>query len=186
MAFQASVNNIGLAFGVPGEFFDDSPRRAQPGWLDSASAANNVFGRAFTVKDDATGNFVTSKDPQPLIVQAGGTGVFAGIMVHPKEHAANGTAADGPLAPTLTIPNNRIAAFATMGRVIVPVAAAVAVGDVAEFVNTTGVISFRAPSGTVPAGSTRIVGSQVYHYEAGPTGLAVVELGGILTLQPGA
>ena len=50
MTFQATVyDNIG--FGVVGELFLDGPLRAQPGRLDSASAANNVIGRAFTVKE---------------------------------------------------------------------------------------------------------------------------------------
>ena len=62
MSFQSSVA-ANIAFGVVGEIYLDGPMRAQPAKLDSADAANNVVGRAFTIADDGTASFETGADP---------------------------------------------------------------------------------------------------------------------------
>lgn len=175
MTFQSTVNaNIG--FGVVGEISLNGPLRAQPGRLDSTDAANNVIGRAFTVKDDATASFETAADPQPLDVQAGGTGVFAGILGIPKVYALGGTVAGGTLASSLVLPNNTMVELVqeTAGM-IVTLAAACAIGDWVYFTNATGVITTAAPGiDNAPALSTRIPGGRVTRYESAAAGLAVI------------
>lgn len=175
MTFQSSVaNNIG--FGVVGELAFDGPLRAQPGRLDSASAANNVIGRAFTVKDDATAGYDTAADPQPLDVQAGGTGVFAGILANPKVYPLYGTTGD-TLASSLTLPNNTIGTLVqeTAGMIIA-VPAACAIGDWVWFDNTTGELQTTAPGASAPAGTTRVPNGRITRYESAAAGLAVMEL----------
>lgn len=173
--FQAAVtNNIG--FGVPGELFLEGPLRAQPGVLNSANAANNVIGRAFTVADDATGSFDTAVDPQPMEMQAGGTGVFAGILANPKVYANPGVLGD-TLGANLTLPNGTMAEFVeeTAG-IIVQLPAAFAVGDFVYFTNATGALVSAAPDAAAPAGSTRVPGGRVVRYESAAAGLAVISL----------
>lgn len=186
MAFQGPITSSNIAFGIVGELFDNSPHRGQPGWLDSANAANNVIGRAFTVKAGASGNHATPTDPAPLKVQAGGTGAFAGILANPKVYASYGDPTGGPLAPSMVIPNARIGELITMGHIIVEAGAACTVGMVAEYVNATGALIMVLASSTTPATRTRIEGSQVVRYDGGPTGVCVLELGGTVSLTPGA
>lgn len=174
--FQTAVtNNIG--FGVPGELYLEGPLRAQPGVLNSTDAANNVIGRAFTVRDDATASFDTTADPQPMEMQAGGAGVFAGILANPKVYASYGTAAGGSLASTLTLPNGKIAEFVeeTAG-IIIQLGAACAVGDFVYFLTATGVLVTAAPGAAAPANSTRVPGGHVVRFESAAAGLAVISL----------
>lgn len=176
MAFQASVsNNIG--FGVPGELYLEGPLRAQPGILNTTTPANNVIGRAFTVRDDATASFDTAADPQPMEMQAGGAGVFAGILANPKVYASYGTSTDGTLAPTLTLANGVLAEFVeeTAG-IIVQLGAACAVGDWVYFLTATGVLVTAAPNASAPANSTRVPGGHVVRFESAAAGLAVISL----------
>ena len=171
MTFQSTVySNIG--FGVVGELFLDGPLRAQPGRLDSASAANNVIGRAFTIKDDATASFETSADPQPLDVQAGGAGVFAGILANPKVYALAGT-----VASSLTLPNNTMVELVqeTAG-IIIAVPAACAIGDWVWFNTTTGILVTTAPGASAPAGTARVPNGRITRYESAAAGLAVMEM----------
>ena len=175
MTFQSTVsNNIG--FGVVGETFLDGPLRAQPGRLDSTDAANNVIGRAFTVKDDATASFETSDDPQPLDVQAGGTGRFAGILCNPKVYPLAGTVAGGTLASSLVLPNNMmVELMQECAGLIVTLGAGTAIGNWVYFTNATGVITTAAPGlDNAPANSTRVPGGHVVRYESAAAGLAVI------------
>lgn len=147
MSLQSSVN-IFNALGIVGDLAFDGPIRTVPYNLVSDSAAYNVFGRAFTVS--AGGN----PEPSPATsapnageAKAGGTGVFAGILVNPKEHTTAGTGGNA-LAPTLTLPNNSTAALALMGEFFVAYPAACNVGDKVYYDTTTGVL------GTVPPTSS--------------------------------
>lgn len=179
MAFQSTVSkNIG--FGVVGEFFLDGPVRAHPGRLDSTDAANNVIGRAFTVKDDATASFETSADPQPLDVQAGGTGVFAGILATPKDYALYGTSAGGTLAASLALPNNTMVELVQeCPGIIITLAAACAIGDWVWFNTTTGILETTAPAASAPAGTARVPNGRITWYESAAAGLAVMQLNAI-------
>lgn len=130
MSFQSSVA-ANMGFGVVGELMTDSPHRAIPAILDSADAAYNIFGRAFCIKSEG-------------VVEAGGSGIFAGILSCPKQHASPGTTS-GPLAPTLTLPNNVVADIVGMGEVIVSLPAAAAIGDQITYNTTTGALGSITP-----------------------------------------
>lgn len=176
MAFQSTVSNM-LGFGVVGETYLDGPLRAQPGRLDSTSAANNVIGRAFTVKDDATASFDTSADPQPLDVQAGGAGIFAGILANPKVYALQGTTAGGTLAASLTLPNNTMVELVQeCAGIIIAVPATCAIGDWVWYSTTTGELQTTAPGASAPAGTARVPNGRITRYESAAAGLAVMEL----------
>lgn len=178
MTFQSTVfNNIG--FGVVGELFLNGPLRAQPGRLDSTDAANNVMGRAFTIKDDATASFETAADPQPLDVQAGGSGVFAGILANPKVYALSGTAGD-TLASSLTLPNNTMVELVQeCAGVVITLAAACAIGDWVWFNTTTGILQTTAPGASAPVGTARVPNGRITRYESAAAGLAVMEMNAI-------
>lgn len=128
MTFQTTVKKD-QAFGVVGELFLDGPLRAQPLILESVDAAYNVIGRAFTLVDGSDTK-----------AQAGGTGVFAGILANPKVYASYGTQAGGPLAPTLTLANEVVAEFVQMGQMIVALPAAANIGDLVTYNTTTGLL----------------------------------------------
>lgn len=138
------VINYDFAFGVPGEIGRDGPLRARPGYLNSASAANNAFGRVFTLNNDGK------------TVGAGGTGSVWGILANPKQHAALTSSTGNPLDPTFTLPNNVTADFVEMGKIIVPLYGSVAAvnGLQVQFSNTTGQISIPATPGTADSGNT--------------------------------
>lgn len=126
MAFQSTVANQ-MGYGVVGEFAFEGPVRAQPYTLESDDATYNVFGRAFTIVSEG-------------VAKAGGTGVFAGLLVNPKEHALSGTTAGGTLAASLALRNEELASLATMGEVIVAVPGNCALGDKVTYNQTTGVL----------------------------------------------
>jgi len=169
--FQSTVN-FNQGFGVIGELFDSSPRRTQPFVLNSASAAYNVFGRAFTI----LGSF--SSDVSIVeTAQAGnptGSGVFAGILVNPKVAALIGDGAN-PLNPALVLPNESTAEILMMGSIIVYLGAAANVGDLVIYDNTTGVLSTITPSTSLPSGHSSAY-AVVDRYPISAAGLAVITL----------
>lgn len=166
-----------IAFGVVGELYLEGPLRAQPGLLNSGTPANNVIGRAFTLADDGTASYETVNDPQPAEMQAGGAGVFAGILANPKVYSNIGTQAGGTLAASLTLPNGVIAEFVeeTAG-IIVQLPAACAVGDLVYFLTADGSLLTAAPGASAPANSTRVPGGRVVRFESAAAGLAVIAL----------
>lgn len=140
MAFQKTIR-FDQAGGIPGEYaLDDAGARAEPGLLRSGSAANNVFGRVFTM---------LATDPGVMRAgNPGGTGVRPMIMTSPKQNVSAGTAADGTLAPTLTLRNEEIAEFTSSHAGIwVTTDSAARPGDIVRFLLTTGQIH------TVPPGT---------------------------------
>ena len=163
MTFQQTVRDD-QGSGIVGEFAFDGPQRAFRYNLDSGDAANNAFGRAFTLKSG-----------QDVDVEAGGAGVFIGIMVCPKQHALIGDAS-GTLNPSLVLPNGVDADFATMGQPYVQLANAATVGNSVIFNNTTGVLSALSTIDSVPAGSTQILGAKVVRCDTAGAGLAIIEL----------
>lgn len=173
-----SVVDKNIGFGVVGELYLDGPLRAQPALLASAAAANNVFGRVFTMNDGGSGtaSFETSGDPKPVAVGAGGTGVIQGIMINPKEHVLAGTAAGGTLAPSLTLPNNTLVTLCqeTAG-LIVSLPAAFNVGDWIWYNTTTGELQSTAPAASAPAGTARLPNGRVTRFMSAAAGLAVIE-----------
>ena len=75
MAFQNTVL-ADLVSGIPGEIAFNSPYTGIAAVINSASAGNNVYGRAMTYIDEAVET-----------IGAGGTGKFAGLLVNPKTSA---------------------------------------------------------------------------------------------------
>jgi mRNA-degrading endonuclease toxin of MazEF toxin-antitoxin module len=142
MPFQSTVK-YDYGFGVVGEVVRDGPIRSKPALLVSANAANNVFGRAFT--QPAAGGAAA----------AGGTGVYAGILVHPKQHASFGGAL-GPLSPSFALPNNTIADLMTMGLVVAMLTTAATIGQQVQMSQADGTLSIPAVPGTADSGHTMI------------------------------
>ena len=167
MAFQSTVSIL-QGFGVPGEQYSDGPWRAQSFTINSASAAyNNVGSVMCSVTSQgfcAAGN-------------SGGTAVFAGLLVDPKDIALFGTGGV-PLAPTLNVPNYTQVECATMGSYVVTLPASANIGDWVVYDNTTGAISTVTPGTSLPSGKSW--GNAVVDYfTVGGAGLAVI------TLNPG-
>lgn len=164
MGFQKNINTK-QAFGVEGEFYDDSPRRVHTYVLQANGTANPVIGRAFTLDATAEGK-----------ATLGGTGVFAGVLISPKEHVLYGVSGD-IFGASLEVPAGKNGSLATMGHIIVRVGAAVAVGAQAQFNTSTGVISAPATAGTADTGCALIPNSKFVFVAGEANGLAVLELG---------
>lgn len=167
MAFQTTVVSD-IRSGIIGEIAFDGPTRTLAAMLDSgAGAANNVVGRVFTWIDKAAET-----------VQAGGPAVdFAGILVMPKTHALRGTAAGGPLADSLVLPDGTPVELLSMGFVFVSLATTGAtIGTALKYNTTTGIIDH----GTPGAGEAAIPNAVVARHNASPTAagqfLAVAKL----------
>ena len=153
MAIRNSITDMRSA--VLGTLAFDGPQRAVALILDTATEANNVFGRAFTYKDEDT-------------AEAGGAGVFAGIMTNPHAYAIDQT----------TAKNGTVGEFLHMGEVFVLLteSTAPAIGDKVYFVPATGELTTDATA------NTEIKGAVVSrHTPVAETGghLAVVSLTGL-------
>lgn len=169
MTFQSTVS-LQQGFGVVGELFSDGPRLARPYTIVSASAANNVFGRGFSVTSQGLANAGNT----------GGTQIFAGILVNPKGSASFG-GSGGPLTPTLTLANNSQGELLTEGSIIVTFAGAVNIGDLVIYDNTTGVLATIAPGVNLPVGKS-FAFAFVDRYTTSAAGLAVITLQPTLTI----
>lgn len=149
------------ALGMPGEFYDDSPRRVSPyivsGVTDGAAAA---IGLAFTE--------VSGKDQTAVL---GGAGKFAGIAVNPKNFPVL-----GGLVPSLTIADGTPAQLCRMGLVFVLSATPVTPGQVAVYNTATGVISSAEAGAEVPAGSAAIPNSEFKFFSAAVGEVAVLQI----------
>ena len=153
MAIRNSITAMRTA--VVGTLAFDGPQRAVALVLDTTTEANNVFGRAFTYKTEDT-------------AQAGGAGVFAGIMTNPHAYAID----------QVTAKNGTPGEFLHMGEVFVLLTDSTtpAIGDKVYFVPATGELT------TTAADNTEIKGAVVSrHTPVAETGghLAVVSLTGL-------
>lgn len=163
MTFQKTVR-YDQAFGVIGEIRFDGPLRAgsyilaTPG-ADAVVLAANVVGHAFT--------FVADK---PGLVQAGGTGAFAGIMGNPKVYPYWGGFAGSDTTPqALFVPNGIAAEFVTMGFIVAKVDKAAKPEDLIAYKQTDGSLTVvAAPAAgaepTVPDGYTLVPNAHVDRY----------------------
>ncbi len=160
MAFQSTVS-IAQGFGVPGEQFTDSPWQATPySIFTSGHPEYNIIGKTCcTISSEG-------------VVTAGGTGVFAGFLVDPKDQALYGTSVS-PLSPSLTVTNYSIVECLTMGVIIVTLPAVAAIGDYVVFNNTTGAISTITPATPLASGTT-FANAIVSNYTVTGAGLAVI------------
>ena len=143
MTFQGSIN-YDYGFGIPGEIVRDGPLRARTGYINSATPANNVFGRVFTLNADGK------------TVGAGGTGTVWGILANPKQHVSFGTAALGPLAPSFVLANNVVADFAEFAKIVAALTGTKAAtpGLQVQYLQADGTISIPAVAGTADTGCT--------------------------------
>lgn len=144
----------GMVSGVPGEWAFSGPGRALSALIDSTTSDLNVFGRAFTYKDEAVES-----------VQAGGTGLFAGIMTSPKAYALDYNYAF----------NGTVGEFAFMGELFVELTTTGAtIGDLIYFDNATGALGH----GTATTGQTQVPNCVVSRHNVSPEvpTLAVIKL----------
>lgn len=162
MTFQTSVR-LDQTSGIVGEYAFDGPTRAFRYLLSSTSAANNVFGRAFTIVSETT-----------VTADGGGT-LFAGILVNPKQSATSGTTS-GTLEPTLTLRNNESGDLCTMGQIFVNLLNAANIGDSVAFNNTTGELTAFAPGAIIAAPQIQIPGATVVRCDTSAAGLAIIQL----------
>lgn len=163
MSFQTSIRTD-QATGVVGDIAFAGPTRAIPGILNTATASNNVVGRAFT--------HVSGSDTQ---VAAGGTGAFAGILFNSKEYTTAGPST-GALDATLALPNNTHVELLQMGYVFVTLSNAASIGDDVHFVQSTGAL-LGATAGSSPAGgNTKVPNASVVFFSTTGAGMAVIRL----------
>jgi hypothetical protein len=167
MTFQSTVRTVQTA-GIVGEVVFDGPQRAEPKILRSTDADLNIIGRAFTQDPDL------SPDASNIVV-AGGTGVFAGILVNPLVYATGGTAA-GALQPTLVLPNETNVEVLVMGTIIVDLSTDANIGDDVHFVEATGVLLAVAPGTTPAVGNAVVPNTRVTRQNIPAPGLAYIQL----------
>lgn len=157
MPFQTTINKE-QALGQPGDFYDATVRRVTAYKLETIDSSRESVGRVFT--------FDVSGKPQ-----FGGTGRFAGILIHPRSLARLG------LEPTLNLPQGTNAELADIGRVIVTTTAAANIGDSVLYNTNTGEIMGSGASATGP-NTAVIPGANFILFTAEADGLAVIQLGG--------
>lgn len=159
--FQKAVNTFS-APGIPGDFYDNSPRRVDPAVLvlGSDNAAPEI-GKPFFHTDLAN-------DPQKVATgAAAAAGVFAGVLVNGKELIrANG------LTSGLTVPAGSVGSLCKMGRVWIKVANAVTVGMNIFYMTATG--EYQGNSADTLTGGVLIGKAAVLNAAAGE--MAVLEL----------
>lgn len=181
MAFQSTLP-AQIGAGIPGEIAFDGPSRGGSATLRSADAANNRVGRALTLVAGgaATGSWQTGSagaaNPHGIIAQAGGAGVFVGILASPKNYATAGTLAGGALASTMVLPNEVQGEYVSSGEVFVELPAAAAVGDVVYYLTADGSLVTAAPGAAKPANTGAYAIGSVSRFALTGAGIACVAI----------
>lgn len=174
------------ALGVPGEFYDDSPRRVAPYILRSAAGEIAAAGSIAFAGNPADGDtleggalstvlptvacvFTAGDEDNEAVI--GGEGAFRGVLVGPKQYANYMN-----LEATMSLPDGSIGQLATMGHILVKVGNAVSPDDAAVYNNVTGEISGIESSGSVPAGSTKIPNAKFILRSAAAGETAILEI----------
>lgn len=163
MAFQQAIRQV-QTHGFVGNIIEDGPKRAFPKILNSVSAANNVFGRAFTI--------VTGSDTEVAAGTDGGSDVFAGILINPKEFVTSGPST-GALDPVLTLRNAETGDFMDMGIILVVGSTVAIIGDLVFFSDSTGELAFAA---TAPGSHTQVPNAKVIRNN-------ITTIGALTTIQ---
>lgn len=140
--FQQAVN-VYNAGGVPGDIAFSGPQRVTPYNLFS-SGIPNVFAYAYTLANGANPD-PAGASPVAGTAQVGGTGLFAGLLVGPKEQALTGTVAGGPLAASLVLPDYTIGQLMTMGSLWAYLPGPANVGDIVTYDAATGALNSITP-----------------------------------------
>lgn len=157
MATQSTVN-VYQAPGIAGDFYDDS--------------ANFTFP-AIAVSGAVVGNAVTyaSAGTDPQLVQAGGSGAFAGIVVNGKELLrANG------LVAGLSVSSGTIVPVCDHGNIWVTVETAIEVGYIPTYNQATGAIGGYASGGSAATSHAVIPDASFIMTNAVSGGMAVLRL----------
>jgi hypothetical protein len=147
-----TVINKKLAFGVVGEFYDNTVKKVDTYVLNSD---DNVIGTAFTRVSEG-------------VAEKGGTGTFVGLLALPKQYVNYSSS----IGSTNSIPRGTQASIAKTGRIIANVGGTASVGDSVYFDNATGALGV----GTAGAGQTQVPNCKVYYFDAEANGLCVLEL----------
>jgi hypothetical protein len=167
-----SVVRYDYGFGVVGESRKHGARRSKPLLLVSANAALNVIGRALRYNADGK------------TVGVDGTGAYAGILCGPKQYASRGTAAGGPLASTIVLPNNTLieAVEFDYSLIVQLTNNNAAIGDYIVFATTgqIGALQSVAAGAAVPANTQQIHGAAVDDLPGNASGLCTISLTGPL------
>lgn len=143
-----------------------------------ASSAANAVATAFTGGVDevsvspAIAKAFTEASDGNGFAQVGGDGLFAGVLVNPKQFANY-----KGLNPTLEVPNGMQGGLCTFGHVYVKPASAYEIGFVAAFDKATGKINAYVNETAVPATSTLIKNARFIKYAGEGGTVAVLELG---------
>lgn len=122
MSFQKVVNR-NFTTGFPGEIVRDGPTRAKVVRLTAAAAVarneGNIVGRVYGY----TGEVPPTGSTLAALVQTAAVGgaVYAGVLIHPKHYALQGTIQGGTLAPSLALPNGAEAEVADMAIIVAEV-----------------------------------------------------------------
>jgi hypothetical protein len=161
--FQSNVFLL-TGQGVPGELYNDYPRRAQSFTINSTTPADNIIGGSFFT--------VLSQG----FAQAGNGSAnlgAAGFLINPKVYALQGNTTFGVLSPSMTLPNFTQAEFLTEGSIYVTLPAAANIGDFVYYNNVTGALTSLPPA-TTPVTGTTFTGAFVDVYTVTGAGLAVI------------
>lgn len=145
--FQSTIN-VYNPLGFVGGFAFQGPTRAVAVNVNS-SGTPNLFGNAYTFTSAATAD-PASAAPNGGTVQVGGTGVFAGIMIEPKQNVLTGVTGN-PLGATLALPDNSVAELLQMGYAFVNLPGPANPGDLLVYDPTTGNLNSIAPTTTFTA-----------------------------------
>ena len=147
MGFQTTVN-VSNTLGFIGDIAFDGPIRAGSYNLYSAGVPN-VIGNAFTV--------TAGINPEPSgnsgnagTAQVGGSGVFAGILINPKEYPLRGTTGN-TLGASIVLPDYAIGDLLTMGEVFVNLPGGAHVGDLVTYDPLTGNLNSITPNSAFTA-----------------------------------
>lgn len=136
--FQTAPVNIYNAAGLIGGLAFDGPMRAAPYNLNS-SGTPNVVGYAYTVTNGGNPDTVGGS-PNAGTARVGGTGVFAGVLINPKEYPLRGVVGN-PLGASLVLPDYSIGDLMNMGYIWVNLPAPANVGDLVTYDTTTGALN---------------------------------------------
>lgn len=142
-----------------------------------ASSAENVTPTAFSGGTDEVSYlpqfacaFTHAAENGQAVL--GGEGVFAGVLVNPKMYANYLN-----LNPTLKLPNGSQGGLCTFGHIFVKSQSAYAIGNIAAYDKTTGVINAYVNAEAVPENAVVIPNARFIKYAGDAGTVGVLELG---------
>lgn len=163
--FQKEVRRAQTT-GYQGEIIEEAPTRAFGKVLNSQLPGNNIFGRVMAI--------VAGED---LEVEAGGPGVFAGILTAPKQNVTSGDPSGSALDPTLTLRNGEVGQILDMGIIIVNLQSAANIGDAVYYDPNPANATAGAISAVQDATyTTAVPNAKVVRHNTTAAGLAFIQL----------